>query len=63
MTVKWNEWLASREAKRELLRRLGLDAPSRRKTSYGTSDLRMRSAFGGRRIPAWAEEAKGSACQ
>lgn len=53
--VTWEEWKASREAKREALRRRGLDAPSRRETSFNTSEKVMRKAFGGRRVPAWAE--------
>ena len=50
--MKWEEWLRSREAKRETLRRVGLDAPSRRKTSHSSSERRMRQAFGGLRAPA-----------
>ena len=53
--MTWEEWLSSRAAKRAVLRRHGLDAPSRRKTAYGSSDRIMRKAFGGGRIPAWAE--------
>lgn len=49
--MKWEEWLRSREAKRETLRRLGFDAPSRRKTSHSSSERRMRQAFGGERAP------------
>ena len=49
--MKWEEWLLSREAKRETLRRAGLDAPSRRKMSYSASERRMRQAFGGERVP------------
>ncbi len=45
----WDEWKAARAAKREALRRLGLDAPSRR--SESTSDRRLRAAFGGERAP------------
>ena len=41
--ISWEEWKASRAAKRENLRRLGLDAPSRR--SESTSDRRLRAAF------------------
>ena len=55
MRIGWNEWLASREAKRENLRRLGLDAPSRRSTSCSASERAMLKAFGGRRVPSWAE--------
>ena len=53
--MTWEEWKASREAKRAVLRRLGLDAPSRRAVSFNTSERAMLKAFGGRRIPAWAE--------
>ena len=55
IVIEWGDWRASREMKREALRRAGLDAPSRRKTSVGTSDLRLRRAFGGGRVPNWAE--------
>jgi len=51
IVIGWDEWLASRAAKRENLRRLGLDAPSRRTTDYGTSGRRLRAAFGGLRVP------------
>jgi len=51
IVIGWDEWLASRAAKRENLRRLGLDAPSRRTTDYGTSGHRLRKAFGGERAP------------
>ena len=50
--LTWDEWKAARAAKRETLRRLGLDAPSRR--SESTSDRRLRAAFGGERFPALA---------
>ena len=49
--MTWEEWKASRAAKRETLRRLGLDAPSRR--SESTSDRRLRQAFGGERAPVF----------
>ena len=49
--LTWDEWKAARAAKREALRRLGLDAPSRR--SESTSDRRLRAAFGGERVPAF----------
>ena len=55
IVTEWEEWRASREVKREALRRAGLDAPSRRKSPVGTSDLRLRCAFGGSRVPGWAE--------
>ena len=47
--LTWDEWKGARAAKREALRRLGLDAPSRRRES--TSDRRLRAAFGGERAP------------
>ena len=47
--IFWEEWKASRAAKRENLRRLGLDAPSRR--SESTSDRRLRAVFNGKRAP------------
>jgi len=51
IVMGWDEWRASREAKRENLRRLGIDAPSRRSTDYGTAGHRLRAAFGGERVP------------
>ena len=50
--LTWEEWKAARAAKRETLRRLGLDAPSRR--SESTSDRRLRRAFDGERAPNFA---------
>lgn len=55
IVMSWEEWKASRAKKRELLKRLGLDAPSRRETSYSTSDKRLRRAFGGARAPSFAK--------
>ena len=55
--MTWEEWKTSRERKREVLRRYGVDAPSRRKTSFNTSERHMVKAFGGSRIPSWAEAA------
>jgi len=49
--MTWEEWKASRAAKRDALRAAGVDAPSRRTTSYSTSDRRLRKAFGGARAP------------
>ena len=49
--LTWDEWKAARAAKREALRQLGLDAPSRR--SESTSDRRLRAAFGGKRAPTF----------
>ena len=49
--LTWDEWKAARAAKREALRRLGLDTPSRR--SESTSDRRLRAAFGGERAPTF----------
>lgn len=54
--MTWQEWLDSREAKREVLRKYGVDAPSRRTTSFNTSERFMVKAFGGKRIPDWALE-------
>ena len=56
--LSWNDWLASREAKRENLRRHGLAAPSRRTTDYGTSGLRLRRAFSGLRAPEIVEQSQ-----
>ena len=49
--LTWEEWLKSREQKRDNLRRHGLDAPSRRSTDYSTAGLRLRRAFAGARAP------------
>lgn len=49
--LTWDEWKATRAAKREALRRLGLDTSSRRRES--TSDRRLRAAFGGERAPTF----------
>jgi hypothetical protein len=49
ISITWEEWKAGREARRETLRRLGLDSPSRRSSS--SSDKHLRKAFGGRRVP------------
>lgn len=51
IVIGWEEWKASRSAKRENLKRLGLQAPSRRETDYGKTGSRLRKAFGGRRVP------------
>ncbi len=49
ISITWEEWKAGREAKRETLRKLGLDSPSRRSSS--SSDKRLHKAFGGKRVP------------
>ena len=49
--TSWDEWKAGRAAKRETLRKLGLDAPSRRPFGH---DGRLRPAFGGSRAPSFA---------
>ena len=54
--VTWEEVLASIPVKRALMKKYGLDAPSRRTVSYNTSERHMREAFGGGRIPKWAEK-------
>ena len=51
IVLTWEEWKASRAAKRELLAKLGLGAPSRRKSAIGSQEKRLRKAFDGRRIP------------
>lgn len=47
----WEEWQASRAAKRAILERLGLAAPSRRQSAFGSQEKRLRKAFDGRRVP------------
>lgn len=49
ISVTWEEWKSGRGAKRETLRKRGLDSPSRRSSS--SSDKRLRKAFGGQRVP------------
>ena len=51
IVLTWEEWQASRAAKRENLRAFGLDRPSRRKSGVGKNDLRLRQAFAGWRAP------------
>ncbi len=51
IVIGWEEWKASREAKRARLRALGLDAPSRRKSGFGGTEARLRKAFSGKRAP------------
>lgn len=51
IVLTWEEWKASRAAKRELLAKLGLDAPSRRKSAIGSQEKRLRKAFNGHRAP------------
>ena len=52
--MTWEEWKAAREGKRAVLRKYGVDAPSRRSTSFDSSERFMRREFGGARIPAFA---------
>ena len=49
--MTWEEWKAGRAAKRETLRKLGLDAPSRRPFGHDNS---LRPSFGGARAPSFA---------
>jgi len=51
IVIGWEEWKASREAKRVRLKALGLDAPSRRKSGIGSGERRLRKAFGDARVP------------
>ena len=53
--MTWAEWRDWRESRRAALRKHGCEGSSRRAISYDTSERFMRGAFGGRRIPAWAE--------
>ena len=54
--ISWEEWKAGRAAKRETLRKLGLDAPSRRPFGH---DNRLRAVFGGERAPTGKEIVRG----
>ena len=58
IVLTWEEWLASRAAKRETLKKLGLDAPSRRLSAIGSADRRLRAAFGGKRAPTFGSANK-----
>lgn len=49
--MTWSEWQAWRDSRRAALRKHGCEAPSRRQTSFNTSERFMRAAFGGERIP------------
>ena len=59
--MTWEDWKASRAKKREALRKYGLESPSRRSVSFASSERIMRQAFGGRRIPVWADAMCGAA--
>ena len=54
IVISWEEWKVSRAAKRENLRRLRLDAPSRRTSAIGSQEKRLKQAFGGRRVPTYS---------
>ena len=56
MSMTWEEWKSSRAVKRATMRKYGLDAPSRRSVSFNTAERIMLKAFGGHRIPDWAEK-------
>ena len=51
--LSWGEWKDSRAAKHDALRMAGLESSSRRKTSFSTSDFRLRKAFNGARVPSF----------
>ncbi len=51
IVLTWEEWKASRAAKRELLEKMGLAAPSRRTSAIGSQEKRLRKAFDGCRAP------------
>lgn len=52
IVLSWEEWKASRAAKRAALAAHGLDKPSRRKSAIGSQEARLRKAFEGKRAPA-----------
>lgn len=54
--MTWQEWMDSREAKRAALRKYGVEAASRRRTSFNSAERFMRQAFGGERIPVFAQK-------
>ena len=56
MIQTWDEMLERRERMKALLKQHGLDAPSRKRSSYNWAERHMRKAFGGDRIPSWAKE-------
>ncbi|MGI6099279.1 MAG: hypothetical protein GX174_06255 [Lentisphaerae bacterium] len=55
--ITWEEWKAGRAARRETLRKYGLDSPSRRSSS--SSDKRLRKAFDGKRAPDFSGSRNG----
>lgn len=54
--MTWVEWQKWRESRRATLHKYGCEAPSRRQTSFNTSERFMRAAFGGGRIPLVQED-------
>ena len=53
--MTWQEWQEYRRGRRDAMRLFGTDAPSRRSTSFNAAERHMRRAFGGARIPAFAQ--------
>ena len=53
IVLTWEEWQSSRAAKRETLAKLGLSAPSRRTSAFGSQEKRLRKAFGEKRAPVF----------
>ena len=53
IVLTWEEWQSSRAAKRETLVKLGLSAPSRRTSAFGSQEKRLRKAFGEKRAPVF----------
>ena len=53
IVLTWEEWQSSRAAKRETLAKLGLSAPSRRVSAFGSQEKRLRKAFGEKRAPVF----------
>lgn len=51
IVLSWEEWKASRAAKRAALAVHGLDKPSRRTTAIGSQEKRLRKAFDDKRAP------------
>ena len=55
VVLSWEEWKASRTAKRAALAAYGLDRPSRRTAAIGSQEKRLRKAFDGKRAPDFAD--------
>ena len=62
IVLTWEEWKASRAAKRALLEKMGMAAPSRRQVAIGSQEKRLRKAFDGRRAPEFLGDVHAQEC-